>query len=85
MAIARDPVLEELKRSISASASLNHSTLSLEGLQQSDIGEWTCTCSRTCRHGRMVQTAGVEGMVLVILRCLDQIKCVYARGCALCL
>ena len=44
MAIARDPVLEELKRSISATASLAStvSTLSLEGVEQADIGKSLC-------------------------------------------
>ena len=49
MAIARDPVLEELRRSASLSASTSRktsmglaaadSTISLEGLEQADIGE----------------------------------------------
>ena len=49
MAKARDPVLEELRRSASLSASTSRktelglmaadSTLSLEGMEQADIGE----------------------------------------------
>ena len=54
MAIARDPVLEELRRSASLSASTGlrtgiglvpgDSTISLEGLEQADIGEPCCLC-----------------------------------------
>ena len=54
MAVARDPVLEELRRSASLSASTNRKTgiglvaadsaISLEGLEQADIGE-PCLCT----------------------------------------